>query len=169
MTKYFDEIFVLTYGVLVPVFFLLGLYTQRLPLDEEFNYYFAKACFKIILEKEDAVEKIRYLILGISYYDKFLRKNLRTRIRDVEEIYSRLLSDPTLDRDKTTQLITEAFESDDKLKAIACLSSILTDVKKEQFLVKAQFGQGLKNLLSIIMPILGTVLVAIIGYFTKAH
>ncbi len=146
----------LSYGVLVPVFVCLESYRWRLPYDEEFNYYFAKACFTIILEKEDTVQKMRYLILGTCYYDKYLRENLKRRIRDIEEIYSRILSDPTLDRNKTTELIIEAFNSDDKLKAIACLSSILTDVKKEQFLVKGHFGSGLITRTGLlgILPIL---------------
>jgi ABC-type uncharacterized transport system fused permease/ATPase subunit len=126
---------VLEFLVLYPV--LLCLWAYRLILfKNDFYFYLAKACVNIVLQSNDTVQKMCYLTLGISYYDKYLQKSLKRRIRDVEEIYSRFLSDSHLDSDKTMELIIEAFGSDDKLKAVACLSSILTDVKKEQFLVK---------------------------------
>jgi hypothetical protein len=63
--------------------------------------------------------------------------------------------------------ITEAFESDDKLRPLASLSSILY-TKKEEFLVKEQFGNRSKSvevvltLASLLVPILIAILQLII-------
>lgn len=94
-------------------------YFVRQGYDEEFNYYFAKSCFKVITEKNEALQKTHYLILGINSYDQYLRKNLKRHIRDIEQIYSRILSDSKSDKERTLKSITEAFESDDKLGPLA--------------------------------------------------
>ena len=101
-----------------------------------------------------------------------MRKNLKRQIRYLERIYSRILSDPDLDRDKTNALIMESFESNDRLKPIGCLSAILTNVTKEQFLTRKQIGLGWKDSVVIISGIIGgigPILLVIIGGILKVH
>jgi hypothetical protein len=162
-----NAIAVLAFGVLYPVFGCLWR-RDRLLSDNDFYFFLAHACVKIISEDSETIQKMRYLILGIDFYDQYLRKNLRRHIRDVEEIYSRILSDSNLDRDKTIGVITEAFASNDKLRVVVCLSSILTDVKKEQFLVKDQFGRGLRDISPIIISVV-TAVATIIGILIKVY
>jgi hypothetical protein len=71
----------------------LRLITQN--LKREFRFYFAKACCKIISEKNDEVEKMKYLFLLLSSYNKYLERNVKIEINDFKKIFSIILNKDT--------------------------------------------------------------------------
>ena len=101
---------------------------------KEFRFYFAKTSFRVISKKVDEVEKMRYVIKGLNSYNKYLRRNLGLQINDLKRIYSRIISDPALDKNHSIEKLFAAFENNDKLKLTQCLSEISTVTDPEQFL-----------------------------------
>ena len=53
-----------------------------LNVKKEFQFYFAKACCKIISGKKEQVEKMKYLFLLLSSYNKYLQRNLKIDLND---------------------------------------------------------------------------------------
>ncbi|MEX0595668.1 MAG: hypothetical protein WD512_04135, partial [Candidatus Paceibacterota bacterium] len=60
---------------------------------KNFNLFFSIGCFRIIERFPDMeeMEKRMYLLDGIQYYNKFLKKNLRMRLTNLDEINSKFL------------------------------------------------------------------------------
>jgi hypothetical protein len=48
-------------------------------LKREFRFYFAKGCCKILSTKNDKVEKMKYLFLLLSSYNKYFTKKFKDR------------------------------------------------------------------------------------------
>lgn len=81
---------ILTY---IAIAAILRIATQN--LKREFRFYFAKGCCKIMSNKNDKVEKTKYLFLLLSSYNKYLQRNLKIEINDIKKIYSIILSKET--------------------------------------------------------------------------
>jgi hypothetical protein len=112
----------------------------------DLRYYFAKACFEAIPTVELETRKANYLIKGIKFYDKYLRRTLNLQINDVKRIYSKILSDSNIDKNETMQLIVNNFNSDDKLKPLKFLSRISNIQESEKFLIDESLGQKIKDM-----------------------
>jgi hypothetical protein len=113
---------------------------------KELKYYFAKACFEVISKEKDETRKANYLIMGIKFYDKYLRRTLNLQINDVKKIYSKILSDSDIDKNGIMQSISICFESDDKLKPLKFLSKISNIKEPEQFLIDESLGHKIKDM-----------------------
>jgi hypothetical protein len=129
---------------------------------KEFRFYFAKASFKVISKKEDNVERIRYVIKGLNSYNKYLRRNLGLQIRDLKKIYSKIISDPTLDKYNPIEKLSIAFEDNNKLRTVKYLSELLGVTDTDQFLTKEPIGKKLEGFAALLGTMVST-FAAIIG------
>jgi hypothetical protein len=87
---------------------ILRITTQN--LKREFRFYFAKACCKIISGKNDEVEKMKYLFLLLSSYNKYLQRNLKIEINDIKKVYSIILSKETNQQIEIIESICASLE-----------------------------------------------------------
>jgi len=64
----------------IPVSILIKLLLEH--GRKQFRLIYAKGCFKIISkETPDEIDKARYLLMGLIWYNKFLKKNINLQIR----------------------------------------------------------------------------------------
>ena len=114
---------------------------------KELGYFFAKSLFQTITRQEEESKKAQYLIKATKIYDKYLRRTLNLEINNTKKIYSKVLSDPNLNKNESMRLISESFESNDKLEPIKVLSKIAyVEDDKDTFLVDESLGKRLKDM-----------------------
>ena len=90
------SLFITTMGV---IFFVVGSALLRIILlnsNRSFTFYLARISFGAISEVQDDVEKLRYLITGLNSYNKFIRRNLGLQIGNLKMIYSRIISENSM-------------------------------------------------------------------------
>ena len=109
---------------------------------KELGYYFAKSLFQTATHENEESKKAEYLIKATKIYDKYLRRTLNLEINNAKKIYSKILSDPNLNKNESMQLISESFESNDKLEPIKSLSKIINVKDTDTFLVDESIGRS---------------------------
>jgi hypothetical protein len=130
---------------------------------KDFRFYFAKGCCKIISEKEDSLEKLRYLRLLLGSYDKYLRRMIKVGI-DEKKIYSIILYKNVEERSKIINSICDSLEGD-KLGLAKYLSSI-HKVPDSEFYIQETFLQQLKPIgviLATAIPIIISIISILMG------
>lgn len=109
-------------------------------------------------ENPDDVYKIRFFVIAIDYYNKYLQRTLKIEINKVL-IFSQILSKSREDRNTLLSSIPSTFDDMDKLKPIAELSKHLKD--KEPILVKQSLAEKIISaggFIAAIIPIVITIL-----------
>ena len=144
---------ILTY---IAIASILRITTQN--LKKEFRFYFAKACCKIILNKNDKVEKMNYLFLLLSSYNKYLQRNLKIEINDIKKIYSIILSKETNQQIEIIESICASLEGD-KLKLARYLSS-LQKIPDSEFYIKVSLFEQLKPIGAFLAAVI-TIIISI--------
>lgn len=128
-----------TVSILSAVFLALASALLRIILlnrSKHFKFYLARLSFRALSRVEDDVERVKYLIDGLSFYNKYIRRILRLQIKDLKVIYSRIIADATVDKNRWMKELSQAFEDKDKLKPIRCLTGLFNVTDPEHFLVK---------------------------------
>jgi hypothetical protein len=128
---------------------------------KELGYYFAKLLFQTIIPEKEESKKAEYLVKGTKIYDKFLRRTLNLEINNAKKIYSKILSDPNLNKNESMQLISDSFESNDKYEPIKCLSKILNVKDTDTFLVDESIWKRIKDMaifFATIIPVAITII-----------
>jgi len=133
---------------------------------KEFRFYFAKACCKIMAEKKEDFEKLRYLDLLLESYSRYLHRKLKVIINDLSGIYSIILLKEDDERD---QIISEIckFLNTDKMSLARYLSS-LYKVPDSKFYSKESLFQQLKlpgTIVVAAVPIIISIIQAINTFF----
>lgn len=81
---------------------------------KELGYYLAKTLFQTTTQEKEASKKAEYLIKATKLYDKYLRRTLNLEMNNAKKIYSKILSDPDVNKNESILTISESFESNDK-------------------------------------------------------
>jgi hypothetical protein len=63
---------------------------------KDFRYYYARGCFQVSKNQSES-EKMTYLIRAINSYNKYLKRNLKLQISDINRISSKIISDSALE------------------------------------------------------------------------
>ena len=113
--------------------------------NKEFNYYLARECFENIAKKNE-VSKIECIERGLNYYNRYLEKVLKLQIDDINEVISKILADPGVDKYMAIEWICKAFENNEKLKPVSSISTILNIQEAQTFLVKKRVSQKIKDI-----------------------
>jgi hypothetical protein len=145
---------ILTY---IAIAAILRIATQN--LKREFRFYFAKGCCKIMSNKNDKVEKIKYLFLLLSSYNKYLQRNLKIEINDIKKIYSIILSRETNQQIEIIESICVSLEGD-KLK-LARYLFLLQNIPDSEFYIKVSLFEQLKPIGAFLGAII-TIIISII-------
>jgi hypothetical protein len=140
-------------SILPAVFLVLASASLRIvPLNRSkaFNFYQARQSFRALSRVEDDVERVKYLIEGLSFYNKYIRRTLRLQINDPKIIYSYIIADATVDKNRSMNELSQAFEDNDKLKPIRCLPRLFNITDPEHFLVKESVQNKTEHWIMII-------------------
>ena len=114
--------------------------------SKHFKFYLERLSFRTQsrLEEDDA-ERVKYLIDVLSFYNKYIRRILRVEINDRKIMYSIIITDATVNRNRWVKELSQAFEDNDKLKPIRCLTRLFGIKDPEHFLVKEPVGKNGKD------------------------
>ena len=114
------------------------------------------------MEKNDDSEKMKYLIKALNSYNKYLRRSIGLQINEIKEIYSKILSEPSLYKNWIIKKLSIAFEDRDKFMTIKYLSDILSATDTKHFLTKESVGKKIADGAAILGTIVSTI-AAVIG------
>ncbi|MDF2738383.1 MAG: hypothetical protein K0S93_2243 [Nitrososphaeraceae archaeon] len=156
------SIFVISLGV---VFFIVASALLKIIFlfaNKESRFYFSKIFFKQISNKNIDGNETIYLVKGLNSYNKYLRRNIGLQINDLKNIYSKILSDPTIDKNYVIKNLSLAFDDTDKFRTVKRLSELLNIKDTEHFLTKESVGKKLEDVAAKLGTIASTV-AAIIG------
>jgi hypothetical protein len=131
---------------------------------KNFQFYFAKACFNLSSEKQyNKVDKMRYFLRGLYFYNKYLNRNLGLQISRLEDICYNIMI-KSEDDNREINSVCQAFESSDKLHPIKHFSRYQKE-NSEPFLIKDSPGERIQQwitilgtLVSILSGILGIII-----------
>jgi hypothetical protein len=133
--------------------------------NKQFKYYLAKLSFRVVSGVEDEVERMKYLIMGLGFYDKYIRRMLGLQINDLKVIYSKMIADVSVDKNRSIKELCRAFEDHDRLKPITCLTGLFDVSDSAHFLAKESAGKKLEGWATIIGTLVSTI-TAVIGVIT---
>ena len=83
----------LTWSVYLGFLAILPTYLSR-----NFRFYFARKSIMVAADKKDEVKKIRYLMIALNSYNKFIKRNLQLEF-DKAKVCSRILSSEDKNKD----------------------------------------------------------------------
>ena len=149
---------------------IFEVYLRVLPLltVKRFNFYYAKTLVANSLyeQKEDEVKRIKYLLLGLDSYRKYLRNRLDLDINSAK-VYPKIIALVSEDRNALIKSMYEAFSDDaDKLKPVICLTTLL-NIPAEEILVKEHTRDKIKEHSLLFIPII-TVIVSVFNLFLRS-
>jgi hypothetical protein len=148
--------------MLVPVSIIIKLLLEH--SRKKFPLYYAKACFKMITEDSDQIDKARFFKTGLIWYNKFLKRNINLHINNIMKIYSKNITNSPLHQNKALISISESFDSEDELKPLRYLSVFIPDTEAEQILTKESITGTIKESSDLLIPII-TIIITIITTF----
>jgi hypothetical protein len=125
--------------------------------SKHFKFYLARLSFRVMSSAEDEVERMKYLISGLGFYNRYLRGTLDLEINNLKMIYSKIIADTALDKNHSMEELCEAFEGNDKLKPITCLTELFDIKDPEHFLVKESVGKKLEEWVRILVTVASTI------------
>ncbi len=152
-------------SILAVVFFTVASALLRIILlngSRDFKFYLARLSLRAMSNTEDDLERIKYVIEGLSYYNKYIRRILGLEINGLKMIYSKIIADAAIDKNQLMKELHKAFEDRDKLKPVRCLTLLFNVPEPKDFLVKEPIGKKLEDWGGIIGTLASTI-TAIIG------
>lgn len=132
--------------------------------SKHFKFYLARLSFRAMAKVKDEIERVKYLVLGLGFYNKYIRGTLGLQINDLKLIYSKIIADVAVDRCYFMKELGTAFEDNDRLKPIRCLAGLSDTKDLEHFLVKESVGKKLEEWATV----LGTLASAITAVISAA-
>jgi hypothetical protein len=139
-------------------------------ISNEFNLYCAMGYIEMS-KKQTGISKAQSLIFAIRWYNKYIRKILRVQIKDIDRVYSRVLSDSSLDIDREIRTIARTLKNQNNsgfnFETVRYLN-LLSKEEPDKFLSKESSTQRIKDLSGFIIPII-TIVLTIIGFLIKGR
>jgi hypothetical protein len=103
--------------------------------------------------------------MGLNWYNKFLKRNIGLQINDITGIYSKVITDSSLNSNKTLVSMSESFASEDEFEPLRYLSVFFPDTKKEQILARESIRTRIQESSDILIPIITVTLTIITTFF----
>jgi hypothetical protein len=114
-------------------------YTAR----REFRFYLARGYCRISSDKHNTFDKIKYLLLSLYSYNKYLVRQTKFGIKNLDKIYSSIIHSDAGKNDELIKSINKHLAREGPDLAIY-LSEIYKVPDTEQFLIKEGLVQKLK-------------------------
>ncbi len=125
---------------------------------KDYYFFIAKGSSEYILERT-GIEKVRYAIRALKYFNKYLGKVLNLQINDINGVISKLLSDPEMNRYAAIRSVYDSFQRDDKLEPITYIVKELDIQNAESFLKSQSLVDKMKTWVTyIIASVIPTVI-----------
>jgi len=156
----FQYVWVLVGFLLIP-----GMMVYVMILSRHFNFIasdsefcFARGCFKIInnFKQLDDTTQVRYFISGLNNYDNYLKKNIKVRIKNLEKIYSPIISDDLETLNKSTETIHNLLEEGRKLDLLRYLAKLFGEENMKEMLEPEKFSKKFKDSFPVIITVITT-------------
>ena len=139
---------------LIAIMYILGTFTGSLSLvvigvffrivtqvgKKEFRFYFAKGCCKIMSRKGDDIENMKYLYLLLDSYNKYLRRNLKFGVKDINKIFSLIMYSDEEEKNRIIKSICDSLENN-RMKLARFLSTIYKVPESDLFVKESLFQQ----------------------------
>jgi hypothetical protein len=134
----------------------------------EFRLYFAKGCFKIIKRKQNEADKMKYMIKGINSYNKYIKRWMNLQMSELTKIYSKIGSTSQDERRRIIDLLAASFDKgSDNLELMKILLPF-SKLTEEEFLVEQRVREKIKDLYTLLLPML-TIIVTFITTYVGRH
>lgn len=124
------------------------------------NYYCSKGCL-LLIKNGDTLEdeyKARVFKFCLEFYDDFLKLSTNVRIKDLDIIYSNVLSQLKKPLDTFYEEFLKTFENEKPFEPLAYLASILNETESSKLITAYRFTNkfkiGAKWLIPSILAIL---------------
>jgi uncharacterized protein YneF (UPF0154 family) len=145
---------------IVPVSIIIKLLLEH--ARKEFRFYYAKGCFKIVSNvNTHELDKAKYFKIGLIWYNKFLKRNIGLHINDIMKIYSKIITDSPLEQNSALISISESFNSEDGLKPLRHLSTVIPGKEAGEALTEQYIRTTIKESSDLLLPIIGTIITII--------
>lgn len=132
-------------------------------VKKDFRFYLTRGYCEIISNKNDNIEKTKYLFSLLRSYNKYLQRNLKIKINDINKIYSIILSKDIKERDQVTKSLCDSLQVD-RLNLAKYLYSF-QQIPDSEYYIKESLIQQLKVIgvfLAAAIPIIISVIQSII-------
>jgi len=133
----------------------------------EFRFYLARGYCGISSDKHNTFDKIKYLLLSLDSYNKYLVRNTKFGIKNLDKIYSGIIHSDAGKNDKLIKSINEHLAGEGPDLAIY-LSEIYKVPDTEEFLIKEGLVQKLKVVAAFLAAAIPIVVSIIQLYFKSA-
>ncbi len=134
----------------------------------EFRLYFAKGCFKIIKRKQNEADRMKYLIKGINSYNKYIKRWMNLQMSELTKVYSKISSASQDERGKIIDTLSASFDKgSDNLEPMKILLPF-SKLTEEEFLVEQRVREKIKDLYTLLLPVL-TIVVTLITTYVGRH
>lgn len=110
--------------------------------NKEFRFYLAKGYCITALNKKGTLEKVKYMVLSLDSYNKYLLRKINFGIKNINKIYSDLIHAETK-QDETIKSVYDCL-GDDRLKLANYLSTSQTIPEGEPFFIRESWVQKLR-------------------------
>ena len=151
-----DESSLISYYL--PLFdFFLAIFTSSLAVaigavlriatqvtKKEFMLYLAKGYCMIASRKEDNLDKMKCLFLSLDSYNKYLLRNVKLGVKNINKIYSLIISTDSKKKDEMINSICKCLAGD-SLELAKYLAALYEVPHTEEFFIKESFVQKLKT------------------------
>jgi hypothetical protein len=158
-----NHLYLLQNMLIVTIYFLLVKLYFSGYFGRDFHFIMARKWISEAKLKNDLIEQIKYLIAGVSSYNRYLNRNLGLQFDDTRVSSSIICS--SSDKNQIVDEIEKSFSdnSDDKLKPANCLSTIANLQPREQFLRAKRLSTKIKEIFTLLAPII-PVIIAVIQF-----
>ena len=146
----------------VLIFILLKLLLEH--ARQHFRFYYSQACFEIIKITRSETDKASYTIMGLEWYNKFVKRVTKGGI-DIETIYSKILSLAQLSNNILLDTIVETFHNGDELKPMRHMLILLSYWKEGATLIKESLRTKIKESSDLLIPIVGVIITILSSFF----
>ena len=158
---YFSLFFILP----IPFFIIIKLLLEH--SRKLLKLYLAKGCFKIVLEEtSDEIDKARYFMRGLIWYNKFLNKTISLHINNVDYICEKVFKSP-LYNNIILLSIAKSFCSKDGFKPLRRILTIFANTQEEKILTKGSLRTQIQESSDLIIPIITTLILIITTFFLQ--
>jgi hypothetical protein len=120
---------------------------------KNFRYYYAKGCFQILTRRSDKEEMMKFLVMGINSYNKFLKRNLKLQINNIHNLYSKIISNFIFMNSLFVNSLSKTFQNEDKLLPLRLILHF-SNLAEEQFLIQESLWEKIKEWATFLVAII---------------
>ena len=156
-------------GIMV---YMLFPFKYLLIKHPDFYYLLSKSCFLIVnkFSNLDEMKKRKYLLMGLNYYEKYIKKNTGMNINRFNEIKSTCINYDSKHLSMISNNFLEFLEIENKLQLLTFIQNKIQVTNSSQFLIHITLAMKIKENWAIIATVISsliTLILYLITYLSK--